>query len=195
MEIHLGSLSKPVTAESNGAKLWEKLHDLVMKNQIQLKKVLEDLGKLAPSTIGPLENYLLNDKVSDMLENVYYDLLREGTPLSEKEQHQLKDFWGLNEATSAHDHGQDGKYHPEDEMMHHLIQAYLCKKFGKEEWYKKHMDFAMDHASNGSHGYTRTVLEDMVKDGKELFHDMDEDEMNEAPTEFVKSPWDSEIGQ
>jgi hypothetical protein len=110
MELHLGSLSRKIVAATNGAKLWEKLHNLIIKQRKDIDKVCEDLGKLAPDTVGPLQSYLINDKVEDMLEKVYYDLLREGTPLSGEEQHQLKDFWGLNEAqVTATDNSPEGR--------------------------------------------------------------------------------------
>lgn len=87
-------------------------------------------------------------------------------------------------------------YHPEDEMMHHLIQAYICKKFDKMDWYNKHIDLALDHAANDPKlNYSRKNLEEMVDEGKELFHDMDEDEITERPTQFESSQFDDQVGQ
>lgn len=192
MELHLGSLFA-TASETNGTKLYSKLNDILFKHHSELKQVLEELGKLAPSTVGPLQHYLINDKIEDMVENVFYDLLREGTPLSEKDQHKLKDYYGLNESHASKD---EKGYHAGDEMMQHLLHAYTAKKFGKMDLHKKHMDYAMDHASNNEkENFTRKELEEMVDNGKEMFHDMDEDEIKNAPTEFVKSPWDSAIGK
>lgn len=87
------------------------------------------------------------------------------------------------------------KYHPEDSMLHHLIQAYKCRKFDKNDLYNKHMEYAMDHSSMGDHEYTKKDLENMVNEGKELFHDMDEDEIKNPPLKFEGDPFDSEIGK
>lgn len=87
-------------------------------------------------------------------------------------------------------------YHPEDAAMEHVLRAYIAKKFGKDEIAKKHMDYAMDHFSNIEDStVTREDIKKMVNEGKELFHDMDEDELTEEPTKFEGIPEDREIGE
>lgn len=95
-------------------------------------------------------------------------------------------------------------YHPEDAAMEHVLSAYIARKHGKEDIAKKHIDYAMDHFSNlEGNKTTRKHIENMVNDGKELFHDYvgdgveesDVEIMNIAPTSFVGIADDVNIGK
>jgi hypothetical protein len=87
-------------------------------------------------------------------------------------------------------------YHPEDSTLHHLFQAYLAKKFGQKERQLRHLGFAMDHASNNpKNKFTRNDLIQIIEDGKNFFHDIEEDEIKIAPSAFLYDEFDSEIGQ